>query len=164
MKLNIYQIEQNYIQLVDAIIEAGGEVTEAQGQELALTKENIEIKSRSYGFVIKSLESDIDTIDSEIKRLGDLKKARNKVIERMKTTLSDAMELFEIEKLETPTMKISFRASETTEVTNEELLDSRFLTIKTTTSPNKKAIKEAIESGETVLGAYIKRNKNIQIK
>ena len=164
MNLNIYQIEKSYLTLIDSIIEAGGEITPEQETELAITKESLETKGRSYGYVIKSLESDVDIIDTEIKRLSALKASRNKIIERMKQTVSDAMQMFEIDKLETPTLKISFRKSESIEVPNIDLLDKQYVTEKTTYTANKTAIKEAIKRGENVLGAVLNVNQNIQIK
>ena len=164
MNLNIYQIEKSYLTLIDSIIEAGGEITPEQETELAITKESLETKGRSYGYVIKSLESDVDIIDTEIKRLSALKASRNKIIERMKETVSTAMQMFEIDKLETPTLKISFRKSESIEVPNIDLLDKQYVTEKTTYTANKTAIKEAIKRGENVLGAVLNVNQNIQIK
>jgi len=164
MNLNIYQIEKSYLTLIDTIIENGGEITPEQENELAITKESLETKGRSYGYVIKSLETDIDVIDAEIKRLSALKSSRNKIIDRMKETVSNAMQMFEIDKLETPTLKISFRKSESVEVPNIDLLDKEFVVEKITYSANKTAIKEAIKLGVTVVGATLNVNKNIQIK
>ena len=38
------------------------------------------------------------------------------------------------------------------------------MTVKTTKTPNKIAIKEAIKSGEIVLGVTLKQNQNIQFR
>ena len=38
------------------------------------------------------------------------------------------------------------------------------MTVKTTRTPNKTAIKEAIKNGEIVLGVTLNKNQNIQFK
>ena len=161
---NLYEIEKEYIMLADQIIDAGGEVTEELGLALSINQDELQTKGRGYGFVIKTLESDIDIIDAEIKRLQSFKSSRNKAIERLKGSLSDAMQLFDIDKIETPTLKISFRKSESVFIENPELLDKNYVTVVRTESPNKVAIKDAIKRGETVVGAVIVSNLNLQIK
>ena len=74
------------------------------------------------------------------------------------------MQLFDVEKIETPLIKLSFRNSESVEITNEQQLDSRFIVTKTVSTPDKKAIKDAIKSGVFVEGATISYNRNLQIK
>jgi hypothetical protein len=74
------------------------------------------------------------------------------------------MLLFEVEEIKTPLIKLNFRNSESVEITNEEVLADKFLVTKTVTTPDKKAIKEAIKLGEVVEGATISYNKNLQIK
>jgi len=161
---NLYEIEKEYIMLADQIIDAGGEVTEELGLALSINQDELQAKGRGYGFVIKTLESDIDIIDAEIKRLQSFKSSRNKAIERLKGSLSDAMQLFDIDKIETPTLKISFRKSESVYIENPDLLDKNYVTVVRTESPNKVAIKDAIKRGETVIGAVIINNLNLQIK
>ena len=103
-------------------------------------------------------------IDNEIKRLEAMKKSRGKTVDRLKESVSKAMQLYEIDKIETPTLKISFRKSESIEVEEESLIDEKFMTVKTTKTPNKTAIKEAIKNGEIVLGVTLKQNQNIQFR
>lgn len=162
--LKLYEIEQEYILLAEKIIDNEGEVDEQTELALQINKENLEAKGRGYGFVIKTAESEIDIIDAEIKRLQSFKNSRVKLASRLKETLGDAMQLFEIEKIEAPTLKISFRKSESIEVDINLLLDEEFLETKISKTANKTKIKEAIKRGETVLGATIVYKNNIQIK
>jgi hypothetical protein len=164
MKLALYKIEQEYMILADSIIENGGELTEETEVALQINREQLETKGRCYGYIIKDLENEIDVIDAEIKRLNDFKKSRAKTADWLKEKLSEAMQLFEIEKLESPTLKISFRKSESVEIENEDLIEAEYIVTKTTRQPDKTAIKEAIKQGVEVVGAVLKQNKNIQIK
>jgi hypothetical protein len=49
-------------------------------------------------------------------------------------------------------------------VDDEQNLPSDYITVKTVKSPNKKAIKEAIDSGEDVPGAHLTRTTRLRIK
>jgi hypothetical protein len=162
--LNIYQIEKEYLELANQLIESGGECSPELELQLTINQEQLEQKARGYGFVVKQMESDVSIIDAEIERLKGLKKSREKTIERLETTLSNAMQLYEINKLETPTLKISFRKSESVEIDNEAEIPAQFLKEKTTYTIDKTAIKEAIKKGEVVIGARLQVNQNIQIK
>jgi Siphovirus Gp157 len=163
MKLQLYKIEQEYINLADQLIENGGELTPELEEALIINKEQLEHKGQCYGFVVKSLESDVDVIDSEIKRLQGLKKSRGNTIDRLKESIKKAMELYQIDKLETPTLKISFRSSESVEV-DESMLDSKYMVEKKTYQPDKAMIKADIKSGVVVTGAILQHNNNLQIK
>ena len=162
--MNIYQIQNEYQLLINQIIEAEGELTPENETALIINKEQLQSKAVDYSYVIKQLDSDCEQIDAELKRLQQLKKVRTNLAERLKNTISDAMNLYEVEKIETPLIKLSFRNSESVEITNESQLDPCFIVTKTVTSPDKKAIKDAIKNGEIVEGATISYNKNLQIK
>lgn len=162
--LNIFQIEQEYLELANQLIESGGECSPELELQLTINQDQLEQKARGYGFVVKQMENDISIIDAEIKRLNELKKSRLKTIDRLETTVSNAMQLYQIEKLETPTLKISFRKSESIEIDNEGDIPAQFLKEKISYTIDKVAIKEAIKKGEVVIGARLQQNKNIQIK
>ena len=64
---------------------------------------------------------------------------------------------------ETPRVHISFRKSTTADV-DENVISKEWCVEKVTYSPDKKAIKTALESGETIEGAVLTEHQNIQIK
>jgi len=164
MKLSLYVIQQEYISLAEQIIDNDGLLSEEMEAALQINKDQLENKSQCYGFIVRQLEGECDMIDNEIKRLEAMKKSRGKTVDRLKESVSKAMLLYEIDKIETPTLKISFRKSESVEIEEESLIDEKFMTVKTTKTPNKTAIKEAIKNGEIVLGVTLKENQNIQFK
>lgn len=161
---NIFQISEEYAQLSAALIESGGEVTDEIETALAINKNDLQVKGIGYGFIVKQIEADCEIIDTEIERLATLKKQRKNAIDRLKNTLSNVMQLYEIEEIKTPLLKINFRNSETTEIPDVNFLDGKYMKTTVTQSPDKTAIKEAIKAGETVTGAFIKQHKNLQIK
>ena len=164
MKLTIYQIEQSYNQLAEELIDNGGELTPELETALAITEEQLQNKSVAYSFVIKQMDADIDTIDAEIKRLQNAKKQREKASEYLKERIKHAMELFSIDEIKTPLVKINFRKSETVEVENVNELTSAYKTIKIVETADKAAIKSAIKNGAVIPGCSIVEHRNLQIK
>ena len=164
MKVALYQIEQEYLNIVQSIIDAGGEITEEQETALSISKEQLQNKGVCYGFIVKELEGNIDLIDLEIKRLNALKKPLVNSIDRLKNNLSNAMQMFEVTELKTPLLKINFRKSESVEVTDIDLLDADFVKTTITKAADKIAIKEAIKAEIPVRGAVLLTNYNLQIK
>lgn len=162
MKLSLYSIEQEYLNIVESIIDAGGEITEEQETALSISKEQLQTKGVCYGFIVKQMEGEIDLIDAEIKRLNTLKKTRQNTIDRLKQNLSTALQVFGVEEIKTPLIKINFRKSESVEI--DDNLDPQFIKTTVSTAPDKLAIKEAIKQGIEVTGARLITNQNIQIK
>jgi hypothetical protein len=160
----LYNSAPKYPVNISDIINNDGEITPDQETALQINRADLETKGINYAYVIKQLDADCDAIDLEVKRLNALKKVRSNAAERLKANISSAMLLFEVEEIKTPLIKLNFRNSESVEITNEEVLADKFLVVKTTTSPDKKAIKDAIKNGEVVEGAVISYNKNLQIK
>lgn len=162
--MNLYQLTTEYKQLESILIENEGELTPDLEQALQINQDQLQAKGISYGYVIKSIEAESDIIDTEIKRLTQLKKVRDNAVERLKTTLKQAMEMYGVLELKTPTLKISFRKSESVEIIDMDLLDKKYITVKTTEMPNKTEIKEALKRGEVIEGAELRTNNNLQIK
>ena len=164
MKQSIYQIQNEFQLLINQVIENEGEITPYLETALAINKEQLEQKGINYAFIIKEIR------DRKLARKNYLDKLKkdndidDKIENELINRLSLAMQLFEVEKIETPLIKLSFRNSESVEITNESQLDACFIVTKTVSSPDKKAIKDAIKSGVFVEGATISYNKNLQIK
>lgn len=160
--MNLFNIKQEYINLVNTIIDNNGELSPELSQALAINETELKEKAINYGYVIRSFEYENDIIDAEIKRLKALKEQKEKAIQKLKDAVSDAMNLYGIEKVESPALKLSFRKSESIKIS--ENLDKRFMIEKVTLQPDKVAIKEAIKKGEQVDGAVLVINQNLQIK
>jgi hypothetical protein len=164
MKLTIFNIEQNYNQLAEQLIDNDGELTSELSEQLAITEEQLQNKSVAYSFVIKQMDADVEIIDAEIKRLQAAKKQREKASEYLKERIKHAMDLFSIEEIKTPLVKINFRKSETVEVQDVNALPSLYKVVKVTEQADKAAIKAALKDGFEVAGCTIATHRNLQIK
>ena len=139
-----------------------GELSDELVNALEVSQANLQQKGIDIGYVIKSFDDEIDLYDKEIKRLTERKKSLQNAQDRVKTSLKNAMEEFNIVEIKGQTLKISFRKSESVEIDNVDELDERFKRVKV--EADKTAIKQAIKQGEQVIGARLVENNNLQIR
>jgi CRISPR/Cas system-associated endoribonuclease Cas2 len=162
--MNIFNIQNEYKQLVSELIENGGELTPELELSLQINKDQLQSKSENYAYIIKQIDAECDIIDNEIKRLQQAKKVRENTVERLKSTLTIAMNTFEVTEIKTPLIKINFRKSESIVVYDVNSLPKEYKTIKVTETPDKAKIKEVIKNGDTVVGAELVISQNLQIR
>lgn len=162
--MNIYQIQSEYQLLINSIIEADGELTPELELALAINKDQLQSKSENYAYIIKQMDAECYIIDLEIKRLQQAKKVRENTIERLKGTLTYAMNLFEVPEIKTSLIKINFRKSESVIVMDVNDLPKEYKVVKVTEQADKVKIKEALKAGQSILGCELVTNQNIQIK
>lgn len=163
-ELSLYNIQIEYQRLASQIIEAGGELTPELETALAMNAENLQAKAVQYTLVIKDFENDITALDKEINRLAGLKTSREKANERLKETITNAMTLYGVEKIEGENFKLSFRKSTQLKITNEADIPKYFFEkIPATMKLINKDVKDALTKGEVVAGAELVEKKNLQI-
>lgn len=125
--MNIWEIQQDLLAIFDELEENGGEVTEELEEKLAISQENFKSKVEGYVNVIKQIKSDIAAIDQESKRLAELKKSKNAVIERLTKVLVPAIQNFgDVSKsgsafVDYGTGKVSIRNTQKVELDDDKL-------------------------------------------
>lgn len=160
---SLFNITSEARELASALIE--GELNEELENALVINQNELQEKSINYAWAIKSIESDIDTIDAEIERLKALKSSRTNAIERMKSAVLEALTIYGIEKVTSPTLNLSVRINpESVDIVSEYQVPDIYRKEKVTVSIDKTAIKEAIKSGLEVPGAVLDRKKRLEIK
>jgi hypothetical protein len=163
-KKSIYNLQSEYIDLMNQIEDNEGELTPELSAQLDITKEQLEDKATSYCYLTKQLDADTDQIDAEIKRLQALKSAKAKLQEELKNRVAEAMQRFGIEKIEKNNLKLSFRKSESLLIDDDAKVPNQFVKIKMTESVDKVKLKEYIQSGNKINGILVITNQNLQIK
>lgn len=166
MNKNLFEIEKEYRELAQQVIDAEGELSPELEEQLAINQQQLESKGRAYGYVIKERQYDNDIVDAEIARLTAIKKRNTRTIDKLKETLRNSMEVFGVEEIKSPTLKICFLKSKAVVFTDTDEIPAIYKSTKVveTESIDKKAIKEAIERGELVAGAELEIRKNVQVK
>jgi hypothetical protein len=120
--MNIFQLAYELQDIINQLEENGGEITPEIEEQLYINQEGVKHKVEAYTQVVHQLESDIEAIKVESKRLADLKKRKEATIESVKKLILYAIDMFgETAKSETKfidfgTGKVSTRKSENLEV------------------------------------------------
>lgn len=166
--MSLYSLTDECRNLYDALMasadEETGEVDISLVNALAERQEAWEDKAVAVACVYRSLDEDAARVGREIERLTAMKKRIERERDRVKEGLSAAFTALGVEKVKGMYADISFRASEQTIIDNADAVPEEYMTVKTTYTPNKTAIREAIKAGKEVPGAHLEQKKNIQIK
>jgi hypothetical protein len=91
---NIFNLIDEYYQLQREIEALDGEITEELDQKLTINEKELEGKVKAYYSVIRTKESEIDIYNKEIERFQGAIKSRKNLIDRLKKTVSVAVEIF----------------------------------------------------------------------
>lgn len=161
MKTTLYNIEKQYLEIINEVEELDGELTKELEYKLKINEGQLKQKTIAYLSVIKQKESFNDVIDKEIKRLNSLRKTNTKTIDRLKESILNAVKIYG--DIDTGLNKFTTRKSESVIVEDASSLPKPFLVIKYTSNADKKAIKEALKKGDKVRGCYIQENINLKI-
>ena len=165
--MNLFNINGEYLSIVNRLTECEGELTPELENDIEINEAEFEQKAPAYGHVIIGKEYNIDMIKKEIERLKGYITKEERDKDRLKKALIMSMQIRGITKIETVNMKISLKESKSVEIINEAQLSEEFIRTyvpEPTRSPNKIAIKKAIDEGREVEGAVLIINKSIQIK
>ena len=154
--MKLYEINPAILACID---EETGEVIDVE-QLVNLKMEQTD-KADNIGCLFKGLMSEVDAIKHEIEILEARHKSKKKQAEYWKSYLAESLSGAPIE---TARVKISFRPSESVDVVDMSVIDEIFVRVKEIREVDKTAIKEAIKSGVTVVGAELVTKNNIQIK
>ena len=157
----LYNITEDYIELLNKIEIAEGEISEEVNQQLEINEQQLQTKSIAYLSVIKTKEALTMQIDEEIKRLQALKKHNSNITNNLKDRLLNAVNLFGA--FEVGFTKFSTRNSKAVIVEDVNILPKEFKVVKVTEQADKKAIKQALETGVIIEGCTIQENKNLKI-
>lgn len=161
--MKLYEIEQGLRALIEGTLEKivdmeTGEVFTVDNLEnLQLVKEE---KLEGCAVVYKELKADAEALATEIKTLQERK---NRILKKQEW-LADYMAMaLNGEKLKTPKCTISYRKSESVELTgNIEEVPSEYC--KTKVELDKTAVKKAIKEGIEVPGCNLISKMNMQVK
>lgn len=164
----LWQLTQEEASFIALMEENGGEVNDEIIEELAIRRENFQYKAEAYAKFILKLESEADQAAAEIKRIKELKKAKENTVARLRESLLAALMVFTeedakgIRRYETPLAKLSTRKSQSVEILDESILPDSFWVIKKEVS--KSTISQSIKDGLQVPGAQLKENIGLSIR
>ena len=117
-----------------------------------------------HAIKILALESEVSTIDAQIKELQVLKKeAMNDIAERREVIVAE-MELDKEDDILCGKIHVYFSTSKAIEVSDVNDLPEEYIRIKTIREADKARIKSDLEKGIAIPGAMQVTNRRLQIK
>ena len=161
MKKSLYHIEKEYLEIITQVDELQGELTPELEEALKINASELKGKSIAYLEFIGSREELNKRVDDEIKRLQAIKKQNNNLVGNLKNRLLEAVKMFGA--FEVGLTKFGTRKSTSVQVEDVNSLPKEFKVVKLTEQADKKAIKEALKSGEVIEGCEIVENLNLKI-
>jgi hypothetical protein len=173
---SLFHLTSTFTQLMEVAEENDGELTEEQLTSLAITRADLEKKVNGYASFIRHLEGQVELAKAEEKRIQTYKKQKERQVAVLKTALLDGLMKFgEVDSKgiyrieianEDGITKLSTRRSESVVISDVDLLPADFFRMPPIPEPepDKKAIKEAIEAGQDIPGAFIQPSYSLSIK
>ena len=162
MKKTLYEITGEALEIYQDAEMMDGELTPEMEEALIINEGQLQSKGIAYLEIIKQRKAYIAQVDAELKRLQALKKASNRLVDNLEFNLLNAQNAYGDFDIGLTT--ITTRKSESIEVLDVNSLPAKFKTIKIVETADKKALKEALKSGELIEGCSIVENKNLRIK
>ena len=158
--MTLYEINSEIMSCID--METGEVIDTEKLNELQLERD---AKIENVALWIKELKAEAEAIKQEKLALADRQRVAENKAESLKNWLAYALNG---EKFKTAKCSVSFRITESVEVTEEGLESlmnghDELLTYKAP-EPNKKAIKQALKDGLNVAGVQLVQNTSTIIK
>ena len=126
---------------------------------------DLEEKADSVRIVLAKLKSDADFLSNEIKRLQQRKKSIENNSDSLKSLLIWTLKKAGVPKLKTAKATFYFATSKSLQISDEvqlSALPKEYIQIDY--KADKKALKEAIESGLEIKGVTIQENETLRIR
>lgn len=128
-------------------------------------KQKLSDKADATCWVIDHLRAQANYRAAQAKRLADIAKADNTRADALETSLLYVLTRLqpEAKRFSFPNHEITSRKSIIVEITDLDKITAEWLVVKTTTTPDKNAIKDAIKKGPKVEGAAAINRTNWKI-
>lgn len=153
--------------LISTLYEYGGEIPEGE-DPIGEWANKAEDKLAALAMVKRKLESEATLMRTEEKRLASRRSGMEKNIVRVHELLRELLlkteELTGEPKVKRPDMTVWLQTTNAVSVADVSMLPLEYVTVKTTQSANKKALKEALTTGESVEGAELIETRGVRIR
>ena len=119
-------------------------------------------KVEATALYLRELDAEAKAAKDEADRMIARVKSMQKRSDYLKSMLLDA--LHATGKVKTARVTVSIRTTKAVEIAEGADLPEAYTTVKTTVSPNKTAIKDALSAGIEVPGCHIEERESVQIR
>lgn len=153
--MNLYEIDAAILECVD--VETGEIFDVDKFEELSLTRD---AKVENVCLWIKNLKAEAEALKAEKDAFAQRQKAAENKMESLKRYISGYLEG---EKFETARVKVSFRKSESLEISEDANIPDEYMRFKEP-EVDKVELKKALKAGMCFDGVSLVQSQNIQIK
>lgn len=165
---NLYELTSNFVEvdrLIDEYLEAGEEnLANNLVEANKIIAQEIQNKSEGFVYIFRNIDSQIESIDVEIKRLQELKKQKKNKYENLKKMLKDNMEVLGVKKMETNLGNFTVRNNQGSLIVDDEtLVPASYKEEVVTVKIDKNAIKNAIKEGLEIEGCHVEISTSLII-
>ena len=159
---SLFNLTDSYLKVKR--MEEEGADTETIIDTLNAIESAIEDKAENYHGFIRQLEGEIQTINTEQKRLADLKRSKVNLIDRLKQNLIAALEATGSERIQTDTVIVSLRNNAyTLDIQDESNIPMEFVEEVIERKIDKRALLQYVKENE-VEGIHLKRSKGVMFR
>lgn len=160
--MTLYEITADMMELQALLLEAPDD--ECLNDTLESVEFDLQNKVDGYCKVMANIQEKIDAMSKEIKRLQDRKKVAENAKDRLKSAISNALEVMDKDRVEGKLFTVSMRnnALKLPKDIDWTKLDMRYL-IEQEPKINRKALLEDVKAGK-VEGIELERTKSLQIR
>lgn len=160
--MKLYQISDAIRQALDHIEldEETGEILNAD--ELHAVEAEAADKIEATALYLRELDAEAKAAKDEADRMLARVKSMQKRSDYIKSMLLDA--LHATGKVKTVRVTVSIRTTKAVEIAEGANLPEAYTTVKTTVSPNKVAIKQALLDGVEVPGCHLEARESVSIR
>lgn len=160
--MKLYQISDAIRQALDHIEldEETGEILNAD--ELHAVEAEAADKIEATALYLRELDAEAKAAKEEADRMIARVKSMQKRSDYLKSMLLDA--LHATGKVKTVRVTVSIRTTKAVEIAEGADLPEAYTTVKTTVSPNKVAIKQALLDGVEIPGCHLEARESVSIR
>ncbi len=160
---SIYDVT-NDILFIQRLIEEGAP-EEAFAEALARYDGELLEKLEGYAMVIKNIESDIEGLKAEEKRLADRRKGMENAVKRLKENMQYSMVATGQTKVKGEKFNFTVQKNPPSlKVLDDAVIPPQFITVEEVRNIDKKAILAELKNGAEIQGVEIQQGESIRIR
>jgi len=161
---SLFEIQKEYLEIMENIMENDGLLSEEQEKALAISEEELLIKTNKYGYFLERLATEEKMLADKIKSLTNYKKHIVNLQKKYKENILNAMEVYGLDEIKTDDFLFKPRKSEAVEIEVEPYELDPKLRLVEIKPISKTEIKKLLKAGEEFEGVKLVQNKSLTIK
>ena len=164
--MKAYEIKNAMIDTLDIFLESNQDKMDKENYDdvMEYLREELESKSSNIVRYIRNLELENVVAKTEIDRLEEIKKNREKKITSLKGYIKGILLELDKKKIETDLGNLSLRKTTSVEIVDLSKIPKEYLVIKEEKVPLKTLIKDSLKNNIAVSGAILKEDYSLLLK